>query len=253
MRAFYIVNDVINIDPLILDLPINDTLVVHIDIWEINTVYKKISWSKYKASFIDFEENHLVIVGMNRIRTEASRYDMVYSHIYKLRKYESKVVIDEHPFTGEPWRLWYVYGFLYHTWIAGENSMAIQRSWTRWFERETKDCPISEKSILNHIGDTYSDKELLTTEFILRPVDLFENGKYEEVKRIAFEKNDTPRLIVNEMVKNLGLEIGYESYLENRKIVLPDFGISRFLIEENERRMGTYNAIIKYGRANFKR
>lgn len=252
MRAYFIVKDVVNIDQYLGCLPKDDTLVVHIDVWDVKTTFKSIPWSKFKGSFIDFEENHLVIVGMNRIRTEASRYDMVYSHIYKLKNYQAKIVIDEQPFTGEPWRLWYVYGFLFHTWIAGENSMAIQRSWNRWFERDTDDCHISEKNILNHISDTFSDLDVLETTFELRSPDLFESGKYEEVKQFSFEKHDTPRMIVAEMIKNLNLDISYDSYLENRAFTLPDFGVTRFMVEENKRRMGIYNQIVNYGRSNFK-
>lgn len=253
MRAYYIVKDVLMIDKYLNGLPVDDTIVVYIDIWKVKTKFKSIPWSKFKSSFIDFEEHNLVIVGMNRIRTEASRYDMVYSHIYKLKNYESKIVIDEAPFTGEPWRLWYVYGFLFHTWIAGENSMAIQRSWKRWFERDSNDCPISKENILIHISDTYSDLDPLETRFELRSPDLFESGKYEEVKQFAFAKHDTPRMIIAEMLKNLDLDISYDSYLENKTFTLPDFGVARFMVEENIRRMGIYNQIVNYGRSNFKR
>lgn len=253
MRSFYIVSDVLNIDKYLPEIPIKNTLVVHIDIWDVVTKYRSVKWSVFKNSFIDFEENNIVIVGMNRIRTDASRYDMVYSHIYKLKKFKTKIIIDEHPFSGEPWRLWYVYGFLFHTWIMGENSMPLQGQWSRWFEREIEDCAISPENIHAHISNTYSDKELLTTKFELIQPDLFQSEKYNEVKRLAFEKYDTPRQIISYMLKGLDLNISYESYLSNETLTLPDFGISRFMVEENLRRMEIYNKIIDYGRKNFKR
>lgn len=253
MRAFYVVSDIINLDKYLPELPADDTIIVHVDIWDIKTKHKAIKWSVFKNSFIDFEEKNIVIVGMNRIRTDASRYDMVYSHIYKLKNYQSKIIIDEKPFTGEPWRLWYIYGFLFHTWIMGENSMPLQGNWARWFDRETDDCQISAENIRSHLSDTYSDIDPLTTTFELYQPDLFQSQKYEEVKRVAFEKYDTPRQIISTMLKSLDMGVTYESYLTNQKISLPDFGISRFMVEENQRRMNIYNTIVNYGRESFKR
>lgn len=248
MNSFYIVKDVIHIDKHIPELPIKDTLVVHIDIWEVQTKYKSVKWSVFKNTFVDFEENNIVIVGMNRMRTSQSRYDMVYSHIYKLRNYDTKIIIDEHPFTGEPWRLWYVYGFLFHTWLSGENSMALEGNWKNWFERKTNDCLIAPDKIPGIISNTSSDIDPLTTSFSTRTPDLFEDEKYIEVKKQAFKKYDTPRQIIAFMIKNLDLDITYDSYLKGGSIVLPDWGISRFMIEENKRRMGIYNAIVNHQR-----
>lgn len=253
LNKFYIVKDYINIDQYINHLPKDETIVVHIDIYDIVTSYPSVKWSVFKSSFINYEQRNIVIVGMNRIRTDASRYDMVYSHIYKLRSFDSKIIIDEKPFTGEPWRLWYIYGFLFHKWIMGENSMPLQGHWARWFEREIEDCEISQENIVHHLKNTYSDLDLLTTEFYIRTPDLFEQNKYEEVKSLAFEKYNTPRQIISYMLKNLNLPITYESYLTNEVITLPDFGICHFMIQENKRRMGTFNTIINYGRENFKR
>jgi len=252
MRGFYIVSDVLNIDKYLPELTLSDTVVVHVDIWEVVSKYKTIKWSVFKNSFINFDESNIIIVGMNRIRTDASRYDLVYSHIYKLKNYNTKIIIDEHPFTGEPWRLWYIYGFLFHNWILGENSMLLQGNWTKWFNREIDHSLISSKNILKEISHTYSDKEPLKTEFHFKEPDLFENEKYIEVKKTAFEKFDTPRQIISFMLKNLNLEITYESYLSNETIILPDWGISRFMVEENKRRLDIYNTIINYGRKSFK-
>jgi hypothetical protein len=253
MNSFFILKDPTRFDHLLPDLPPDNTLVVHVDVWEVQTKYQSVKWSVFKQSFVSYEQENLIIVGMNRIRTDASRYDLVYSHIYKLKNYQYKAIIDDRPFYGEPWRLWYIYGFLFHTWIAGENSFALQVDWNHWFERNRPDCLIAPDNLRKHITNTFSDAELLTTRFQFRQPDIFENQKYHDVKAEAFRKYDTHKNIIQFMLKNLPIGITYESYLSNQTFTMPDWPISRFMVEENERRMNIYNTVINAGNGSLER
>lgn len=245
-NSFFILKNPLQFDHLLPELPMDNTIVVHIDIWPVQTKYQSVKWSVFKSSFINYDQENIIIVGMNRIRTDASRYDMVYSHIYKLKSYNYKAIIDDKPFYGEPWRLWYIYGFLFHTWIAGENSFALQVDWNHWFERNREDCLIAPTHLPKHIRNTYTDLPYLTTQFHFRQPDLFENQKYNDVKAEAFRKYDTHKNIIAFMLKHLPIEINYESYLTNQSFTLPDWPISQFMVEENQRRSNIYNTILQH-------
>jgi hypothetical protein len=247
MRKAFFVKDVINIDQYLPRMN-GEVLVCYSDYYNINTKHPKIEWSKYKAEYINHKEPNIIIVGLNRIRTPDSRYDLVYSYLYKMNDFETKITIDEKPFNSEPWRCWYHYGFLFKTWLGVDYSNVLESDWSHWFYRDRNDCLISSKNLKNHIKNTYSDLDFLITEFEFYEPDLFLNEYYQEIKTIAFEKYGTPKQIIQFMIKHLNskikIDFGFESYLTNKKYLLPNFGVFCFLVEENKRRMDIYNTLI---------
>ena len=50
------------------------------------------------------------------------------------------------------------------------------------------------------------------------------------------------------MIKNLndkiGFKLGFDSYLDNKQIALPNLNIFKFIVEENNRRMAIYNTFL---------
>lgn len=246
-QKYFIVRDCINIDRY-LDLPIENTLVVYIDVWDVNTKYNKIKFSVFKNTYIDHEPKNIVLVGLNRMRKDSNRYDLIWQYLYKINHFDNRIVINDKPFNKEPWRLWYTYGFLFRKWINGENSFPLQGDYNKWFMRESDDCLISGNNIPEHISNTYTDLDLLHTKFEFYEPSKIESLNYSEIKNLAFEKKETPKSVLQFMSKGLKFKIDYELYLINKDYKLPNFGFYRFLCEENIRRMEIYNEIISNAR-----
>lgn len=248
MRKALFVKDIEHPDPLIGELT-GETLVIYSDVYNVETKYPKILWSEFKNSYVNYQPDNIIVVGLNRIRTPETRYDLVYPYIYNMNRFKVKITIDNRPFTGEPWRLWYHYGFLYGTWLGVSYSNVLESNWAHWFYRDADSATIAAENIRGHITDTWSDLEPLTTCFEFYEPDPLLKEYYLEVKEAAFEKYSTPKQLIQFMLKHLNkhchLDISYETYLTSKKYKLPDFGIFRFMAEENRRRMDIYNTVIK--------
>lgn len=246
MRKAFFVKDVVDIDRYLGDLS-GDTLVVHSDVISPETHYPKIGFSKYSVSYDNYHPDNLVVVGMQRIRTPDRRYNMVFPYMYNLNTFSVKVTIDDRPFMGEPWRLWYQYGFLYGKWLKTSYSNALESDWLHWFYRESETADIANLS--GEVRDTYTDLPELDFSVSYYPPTDADVEFYTEVKEAAFEKYSTPKQLIQYMSRHLnrhfGLRFGYDSYLESGAVSLPDFGIYRFLGEENVRRMEIYNTVVR--------
>jgi hypothetical protein len=246
MRLFQLVKtlDGIDLDKYLPELT-GTTLVLFHDFYDVKTSYQKLEWSKFKASYTNYEPANLIIVGMNRIRTAETRYDLVYSYIYRMNQYDFKAVFDERPFTGEPWRLWYPFGFLYGKWLDVDHSNPLETEWLKWFFYDTNFCRLDYQNMKPFIKDTRSELDKLVTQFNLYESSEIEYEYYEETKKIVFEKYNTPRLLTNNLLKHcnrhFSIDIDFESYRSNKSYNLPDFGVYRYLVEENKRRMNIYN------------
>ncbi|MDR2913442.1 MAG: hypothetical protein LBV74_01170 [Tannerella sp.] len=243
-KAIYLPDINIDIDKY---LPVMDgsTLVVCHDFYTITTKYNVVMWSRFKAEYFNYEADNIVVVGMNRIRTADVRCDLVFSYIYRMNTYKTKVVIDDRPFNGEPWRIWYHFGFLYGKFLDVDYSYPLETEWKKWFYYEINYCKLQDDNLKLYINDTYTELKKLTTSFLFSAPSDLDIEYYEDVKKIIFEKYDTPKLLVNNLLKQCNkhfiTDLGYESYLTNKELVLPNFGVYRYVSEENKRRMNIYN------------
>jgi len=214
-----------------------------------------IEFLAYRNRYMLFNPPAIVVIGLNRIITPSNRCDMVNEYLQTMTPNIPKVCIDTAPFIGEPWRLWFHYS------IAGcgrfnvNYSYAIETEWKKWFYREVPDCRLSRANIRLFLSDTISDLEPLRSSFELVEITSHHEEWYRKAKDHVFAKYDTPKLLVNNLLKlsndHFGMDVSYDSYLENRAMRLPDVGVYRFMAEENERRMGIYNEVISYGIENL--
>jgi hypothetical protein len=200
MRKAFFVKDIINIDKYIPDKLTGNTLVIHHDFYKVETTFKKIAWSIFSKEYTNHQPDNLIIVGLNRIRTPETRYDLVYPYIYNMNKFETKITIDEKPFNGEPWRLWYHYGFLFESWLGVNYSNVLESDWQHWFYREAQTAIISDENIKWHIKETFSDLPLLTTEYSFYEPNKLLIEYYTEVKKYCFEKYDTPKQLMQSIL-----------------------------------------------------
>ena len=94
-----------------------------------------------------------------------------------------------------------------------------------------------------------TDLDRKVCAFTFREPSSKERVHYEEVKEFAFDKYKTPKQIITTMSKELnrmiGLDVDFDTYRKGGDYVLPDFGIYRFIAEENRRRMDIYNLFAK--------
>ena len=222
---------------------------------------------EYKNKYTLFSPELIVVIGLNRIITPSNRCDMVNEYLQTMTPNIPKICIDTAPFIGEPWRLWFHYS------IAGcgnfgiTYSFAIETEWEHWFYRDVPDCRISGDNIRLVISDTVSDLEPLRTEFDFAEIDAAEEEWYEQAKETVFARRDTPKLIINDLLKlanqHYKLDISFDTYRKRPEagslfqaqetITVPDIGIYRFMVEENLRRMGTYNEVVQYENVSHKK
>lgn len=251
MRRAIFTKDVTNIDKYLPDMDKETTLVIHSDVLSPVTKYNKVGFIEYSKSYDQYHIDNIIVVGMNRIRTPERRYDLVFPYMYNMNNFENKFTIDERPFNGEPWRVWYHYGFLYKEWLGTTYSNALESNYQHLFLRDTDYCTVNAENIANNIDGTWSDLEELDTSFEFYTPDPMLVEAYHSIKEWAFEKYSTPRQLIHTMArelnKHIGQKIDYETYLNGGVIRLPDFGVYRFIADENERRMGIYNAIVRHG------
>jgi hypothetical protein len=235
---------------VINDNPV-DTFLVYRDGYKLPTLsgVEYLDFEKFKTKYSELHINKLIVVGLNRIITPSNRCDMVNDFIQTMTRNITKVSIDLVPFIGEPWRLWYHYDVTNNERFGLPHGFAVETEWSKWFYREQNDCRLSGDNIKMFISNTYSDLDLLTTNFIFQEPSEVELSWYENVKSIMFEKYDTPRLLINNILKesnkHFGLDISYDSFRTNKEITLPDLPIYQFMVEENKRRMSIFNKIIR--------
>ncbi len=213
-------------------------------------------WQKYKVVYSEIETSQLVFVGVNRMITPSNRCDMVNDYIQVLSRNTPKITIDTAPFIGEPWRLWFHYSVCFGEWMGMNYSYPVEGEWQKWFYYETNECRLSGENLPLFIRDTYSDLDSLTTAFEFYEPEANQIEWYDEAKNFVFEKYDTPKLLVNNLLKmsnqHFQSNIDFDTYLSNQKYLLPDLGVFRFVVEENNRRKSIYNcftneAIFKQG------
>lgn len=216
---------------------------------------------EYKNRYTLFDPKLIVVVGLNRIITPSNRCEMVNEYLQTMTPHIPKICLDTDPFIGEPWRLWFHYSIANCGNFGITYSFAIETEWKHWFYRDTPHCRLAGENIAMFISDTMSDIEPFQTEFVMEEPSSEEEKWYQQIKEDVFRKRDTPKLIINDLLKeanrHFGLNLSFDSFRyrpedplglfpEPARFVLPDLGIYRFVIEENLRRMGTYNAVVNY-------
>lgn len=247
-----------------IDDPPANTMVIYRDGFGYSL--PKISGAEY-MEFLEFKNKYtlfqpelIILVGLNRIITPSDRCDMVNEYLQTMTPNIRKICIDNEPFIGEPWRLWFHYSIANCGNFGITYSYAIETEWEHWFYRDIPDCRLSKDNIRLFIADTVSDLDPLVTEFEFTDIDESDESWYAEAKEAVFTRRNTPKLIINDLLKlandRYGLNISFDSYRkrpaddllfpEPPKIIMPDIGIYRFMTEENLRRMGIYNEVVKY-------
>jgi hypothetical protein len=230
------------------DIP--DTLLVYHSIYippSIDNV-RYMKFDDFKVQYSELHFNKLILVGLNRIITPQNRCDMVNDFIQTLTRSIPKISIDCSPFIGEPWRTWYHFDVTNSGKFNIPHGYAIETEWKHWFYRDTTECRLSKDNIGMFIDSIYSDLDNLKTSFSLYEVD---DDFYPEIKNFSFDKYDSPKLIINSLLRecnsHYGVRIDFDSYRSNTNIKLPNIGIYRFMIEENQRRQGIYNKLVSEG------
>lgn len=205
-----------------------------------------LEFEKYKILYQKLAPELIILVGANRIINPSNRCDFVFEHLTTMTPNIPKISIDNSPFISEPWRLWFHYAFCNCGKFNINYSYIIETEWKHWFYREIDDCRLSVNNIKNYITDTYSDLLKLIAKFSLSDIDNSTIDWYSQIKQNIFNKYDTPKLIImnllKEVEKKFEIGISYNSYLQNKSFNLPNLGIYRFIKEENERRLNIYNS-----------
>lgn len=218
-----------------------------------------IEFEKYKIAYDSIECNFIVLVGLNRIINPANRCDFIHEHLTTLTPHIPKVSIDTLPWIGEPWRLYYHYQYSKCGKFGASYSYPIEGEWQRWFYRESNDSQLSAANVRLLIESTYSDLDPLTTSFELTEPTEKDLQWYSQAKEQVFAKYDTPKMLINNLLKlantHFGLSISFDSFREIKPqdlfsvgpvcLKMPGLGIYRFMVEENLRRLKTFNAVIQ--------
>ena len=238
----------------IIDTSIDDTLLVYKEGYKIPNLknIEYMEFNKFKTVYSELHFNRLIIVGLNKIIIPANRCEMVNDFIQTMTRNIPKISIDSSPFIGEPWRLWYHYDVTGCEKFNVPHGYAIETEWKKWFYRDTNLCRLSADNIKMFISNTYSDLDKLTTTFDFFDVDSKYINRYNATKLDVINTTPSPKSIINNLLKRCNkffkVDIGVNSYKENKKFLVPNLGIYRFIVEENKRRMDIYNAIISSGK-----
>lgn len=210
---------------------------------------KFMEFEKYRNIYSEIHPKSIIIFGLNRIITPSNRCDFVFEYLQTTTNHIKKISIDTAPFIGEPWRLWFHYSVCMGSFLGINYSYAIETDWQHWFYRDTEKCLLLDTEVSKSINETYSDIDLLKTEFVFHEASYEDKNWYFEAKEFVFNKYETPKLIISNLLKMVNdryqIKINFDSYLINKQIKLPDLGIYRFMKEENERRMKIFNVFIK--------
>ena len=209
-----------------------------------------IEHGEFKTKYSTIEASMYILVGLNRIITPSNRCDMVNEYLQTMTMRTPKVSIDTSPFIGEPWRLWFHYSVTNTGKFNITYSYAIETEWQHWFYRDSQTCRLAAENIGMFIDNTYSDLPNLNTKFEFYEPEAMHLEWYQEAKEHIFSKYDTPKLLINNLLKlsnkRFSLDASYDSYRTNKNIILPDLGIYKFIVEENIRRMKIYNEVINH-------
>lgn len=215
---------------------------------QLNNV-QYMEWQKFKVNYSEVETNCLILVGVNRMINPATRCDMVNDYLQVMTPNVKKYVIDSSPFIGEPWRLWYHYSVVFSTFMGVNYSYPIEGEWQKWFYREVNDCRLSGGNLKIFIKDTYCDLPKLKTTFQIYEPSNNDIEWYAEAKSHIFNKYDTPKLLIQNILKlsneHFQANFDFDSYRKNINYKLPNLGIYKFMIEENQRRLDIYNSFCK--------
>jgi len=241
-----------NINAVSLDLPENTLVVYHAMYFDqlpaIDAEY--IEFQDYKKKYTMLEPEMIVVIGLNRIITPSNRCDFINEYLQTMTPNIEKISIDTEPFIGEPWRLWYHYSIANCGHFNITYSYAIETEWQYWFYRDVQECRLSGENIRLFISDTWSNIEPLTTQFEFYQPNEIDKHWYHEIKKHIFISYDTPKLLINNLLKlsnkRFDINLTYDSFRKNQKIILPDLNIFRFVAEENIRRMKIFNAVVSY-------
>jgi len=207
-------------------------------------------FNKFRVEYPNIKPPKFILVGLNRMINPANRCDMVHEYLTTLSSNVPKISIDNSPFIGEPWRLFFHYLYTNNNHFGASYSYPIEGEWKDWFYREKEDCRLSGKNIGAYLSNTYSDLEPLNTTFEFTEIDLFDLQWYEEAKNFVFGKYSTPKLWLNNLLKlansKYDLSVDYDVFRMGGVIKVPDLKIYRFVVEENMRRKDIYNRVIAH-------
>jgi hypothetical protein len=213
---------------------------------------KPIPFSEFKKIYLSLHANLYILVGLNHIVTPSNRCDFVQEHLSTLTQSMKKISIDTKPFVGEPWRIFFHYLYTNNNKFKRSHSYAMQTEWKHWFYRDTRDCILSSNNIKLYLVNTFSNLEILDTSFEFNPLSEVEEEWYKKQKDIVFEKYHTPKSLIKGLLKRCNkkhnLDIGYDTYLRDELVTLPNYNVYRFMAEENLRRQGIYNAAVEVGK-----
>lgn len=235
-----------------MDVPGNTLLIYHAMYGDtlpaVDAEY--VDFQDYKKKYMMFEPEAIVVVGLNRIITPSNRCDFVNEYLQTMTPNIPKISLDAEPFIGEPWRLWFHYSIANCGHFNITYSYVIETEWQHWFYRDTQECRLSGENIKLFISDTRSDLSSLTTRFEFRPANAIDEHWYQEAKNHVFSRYHTPKMLINNLLKlankRFDVNLAYDSFRGNQKIILPDLKVFRFVVEENTRRMKIYNEVISY-------
>lgn len=210
---------------------------------------KVIEFEDFKNVYSEIHVNLLIIFGLNRIITPSNRTHFVFEWLFTISRDIPKITIDLDPWIGEPWRLWFHYGVTYTGKFAIPYSYTIETEWKHWFYRKRKDSRLSGDNLGICITDTYSNLDPLDYGATFYSLNDMQLNWYEEAKAHVFEKYTTPKLWMNNLLKmcntKFGIDYSLDAYRSNNPISLPELGVYEFMHEENKRRAGMYNAVLK--------
>lgn len=228
-----------------------DTLVVYREGYALPTLTEAtyVDFEQYKASYTNYNPANIIMVGTNRIFIPQIRCELVFQYLQTMTPHIIKYSVDTEPFIGEPWRLWFHYSLAFGRWLGVTYSYAVETDWLHWFFRDSEESIMQASKLKPNIADMHSDLDVLyqNTELYTPNAELVQF--YEEVKDDAFSRYQTPKLIINYMLrelnKHLGISYGMDSYKTTNRCSIPDFGIYRFIAQENDRRRDIYNCFTK--------
>lgn len=206
-------------------------------------------FEKFKVIYSELHFNMLIVVGLNRIITPSNRCEMVNEYMQTMTQNIPKISIDNHPFIGEPWRVWFHYSITNTGQFNLTYSYAIETEWQHWFYRDTNDCRLAGENIGMFIDNTYSDLDQLSTKFNFYETNSKQEEWYREAKEHVFAKYNSPKMLINNLLKltnkHFQLDVSMDSFRSNKNYKLPELGIYKFMVEENQRRLKIYNTVIK--------
>jgi hypothetical protein len=239
-------------DAILPKLPADTYVVYHrdYDVPDVEDARGKIEFEEFRRVYPNLHAGMFIVYGLNKIITPSNRTDFVFEFLFTLSADVPKISVDYRPFAGEPWRLWFHYGLCKRGNFGTPYSYSIETEWKHWFYRETRDSRFEPDNLAICLGDagTYSNLDALLYEAEFEDVDCQE--WYEEARAHAFAKYDTPKLLIQNVLKlcnaRFKLKYGVDSYLDG-KVKLPDLPVYRFVDEECRRRASIYNKIVEIG------